>query len=145
MTLSRTIADGGNNRQLLEIMSDPKRREHRSDMGRTAQPDQMRKLQVERPDLELDPLIEELPPQLALDGHQARPVCFLLQQLSTIGVVTAVQMDRMIKLAHLVKRRKGEIGRELPGGFVFGARQMERAGAIPLPKHALYLTSQQAA
>src|SRR5258705_10317040 len=117
MALSRTVADGGNYWQLREFLSDAKRGEHRGDMGWIAQPDQMRKLRVKRPNLELDPLVEEFPPQFALDRHQTRLPGFFLQLTPTVGVVIAIQgflpcngeMNQMTCLAHSIERWEGEI------------------------------------
>src|SRR6266508_674711 len=79
MTLSRTVADWGNHRHLLQIMGDTKRYKHRGDVGRAAQPDQLRELRVKRPNLEPELLVGDISPQLALDRHQTGLVRFLLQ------------------------------------------------------------------
>src|SRR3972149_701516 len=153
MTLSWTIADWSNNRHLLEIMGDSKRGKQRSDIGGVTQANQLRKLRVKRPNLELDPLVGDISPQLALDRHQTKLVRFFLQLTPTIGVVSAIQdflpcngeVNRMACLSHSVECREGEISRQLSSGFELGACQVERPGVIALPQHTLRFTSQPAA
>src|SRR5690349_16813024 len=91
MALSRTVADWGNNRHLSQTWSDPKRCKHSCYVRGRAQTNQLRELRVERPELELDPLLSVLPPQFALYRHQTTLVRFFLQAAPVFGVVGTIQ------------------------------------------------------
>src|SRR5881396_1160593 len=107
MALSWTVADWGNQRQLLQIMGDSKRGKQPGDISRVAQADQLRKLRVKWPNLEFNPVVWEISPKLALDRHQTRLVCFILQLIATIGMISAIQgflprngeLNRMARLS----------------------------------------------
>src|SRR5688572_27491358 len=145
MTLSRSVADWGNHRYLLKIMGDTKRREHPGHIGGVAQANQLRKLRIKRPNLEFHSLVGDISKQFALNRHQTSLVRFLLQRISTIGMVSAIQdflpcsgeVNRMTWLTHIIKRREGEIRRQLSSWFELGTCQVERPGAIAWPQHSL--------
>src|SRR5688500_19022845 len=138
MTLSRSVADWGNHRHLLKIMGDTKRCKHPGHIGGVAQANQLRKLRIKRPNLEFYSLVGDISKQFALDRHQTRLVRFFLQLIPTIGMVSAIQdllpcsgeVNRMTCLTHIIKRREGEISRQLSSGFKLGTCQVERPGAI---------------
>src|SRR5688500_14541993 len=128
MTLSRSVGDWGNHRHLLKIMGDTKRCEHPGHIGGVAQANQLRKLWIKRPNLEFYSLVGDISKQFALDRHQTRLVCFFLQLIPTIGVVSTIQgflpcnreMNRMTCLTNIIKRREGEISRQLSSRFKLG-------------------------
>src|SRR5688500_12490281 len=91
MSLFWAIAEWGDHRQLFQLIDNPKRCEQLGDIGRVAQTNQLWKLRVKRPNLKLDPLIEEISPQLALDRHQPGLIRFFLQLLAAIRGGSAIQ------------------------------------------------------
>ncbi|HLE14904.1 MAG TPA: hypothetical protein VI776_09155 [Anaerolineales bacterium] len=112
----------------------------------------MRKPRIKRPNLELESLIRDVPPQLALDRHQTSLVRFFLQLTPTIGLDSAIQrflpcngqVDRMACLAHCVERRESEVGGKLSSGLELRTCQVERPGVITRSQHSLRFASQQA-
>jgi hypothetical protein len=134
-------------------MSIAQRRQYPGDMGGVTQLNEKWILWVQRPDLQPDPPLWEIPPKLALYRHQSRATCFLLQLVAAIGIVAVIEavlpghceVSRMACSARIVENGEAEVSRELSTGLEFGARQAERSSVKTPAQHTLHLASQQAA
>src|SRR5690349_5038460 len=148
MPLFWPVADWGNKRQLLQVMGDSKRRKHLGDIRGVTEANKLRKFRVKRPNLEFHPLVEDVPPQFALDRHQTRSVCFFLQLIPTVSLVSALQVllpcngevNRMACLPRSVEHREGEVSIQFSFGFELGPGQLEGPGAIARSQHPLHFT-----
>src|SRR5687767_3756556 len=102
MTLFWTVTNRRNHRRLI---GNSKRGEYSGNIRGTPQANQLWKLRVKWPKLKPHSLTEHIPPQLALDRHQTRPLCFALQLRPMIGGRHIIQA--VLPCYREVKRRAG--------------------------------------
>jgi hypothetical protein len=121
-------------------------------VDRIAKPDQLREFQIERPDLHRQALLGDLPPEVALDRHQAGLFRLSLQPLPGFGVIAAVcirspgngQVNSWTWLALRIEDREVEVSEQLSARFEFDAGQLERSRVVTRSQHPSRLPPERA-
>src|SRR5512147_1379750 len=102
-------------------MRDAKGGKHPGNVSCIPKPNEVRKLPVERPELQPESLLGKFSPQLALDRHQSGSIRLFLQLLPSLRVLVTVQtilpgrgeVQGMAWLLGDVERLECKVGRQL--------------------------------